>query len=244
MEKSTERCIESRIEAVVRILCDVRPQGAADAAYLFAQTADNESSVIDAAKKIIDDSVASRILLLRTRRVQGYPGFDAWKGRLVGLGIPETLIIPVDLSPADSHNTLTEAGALVRFAKQQRYGAIVVSAAPFHQVRAFMTVVRGAFSEFPELKIYSLPGIALPWTERAVHSQGVLRAKRAELVRQELERIDDYCRKGDLIPFDAVIDYLNQRDARPRPILSPNCGGEGRVRGNETSAVVRHDEQE
>lgn len=207
-----DRPTENSIKAVVRILCDVRPQCIADAAYLFAQTQDNESSVIAVAKNIIEDSVASRILLLSTRIRQGYPGFQVWKAKLLELGIPETLITPVELKHAEPHNTLTEATALIRFAKQSQYKAIVVSAAPFHQVRVFMTAVRIALNEFPNLRIYNFPGITLPWTEQVVHSQGMLAATRARLIQAEFERIDNYYQKGDLISFDKVINYLDQRD--------------------------------
>jgi hypothetical protein len=203
---------ENSIEAVVRILCDVRPQCAADAAYLFAQTRDNDSSVIAVAKNIIEDSVASRILLLSTRIRQGYPGFQVWKAKLLELGISETLITPVELNQGEPHNTLTEATALIRFAKQSQYKAIVVSAAPFHQVRVFMTAVRAASNEFPSLRIYNFPGIALPWTEQVVHSQGMLTATRARLIQAEFERINNYYRKGDLISFDAALNYLDQRE--------------------------------
>jgi hypothetical protein len=210
--KSIETTTENMIEAIVRILSDVRPQHTVDAAYLFAQTSDNESSVIHGGKKIIDESVVSKILMLRTRSMNGYTGFDDWKAKLIDLGIPETRIAPVVLHPSTPHNTLTESIALIRLAKQKGYKAIVVTAAPFHQVRAFMTVVRVVLTWFPDLKIYSFPGMALPWTEQVVHSQGILTATRARFIETEFERIDTYHRKGDLMSFDEVLRYLDQRD--------------------------------
>ena len=75
-----------------------------------------------------------------------------------------------------------------------------------------MTTVRVALAEYPELKIYSFPGNALPWNEEVMHSQGRLTARRSDLIEAELARIDRYFQKGDLISFDKVLEYLDQRD--------------------------------
>ena len=188
------------------------PDSIADAAYLFAQTPENESSVIDAGKKIINISIARKILLLSSDRRDGYTGYLAWKGKLLNSGVPERFIDSVELDPAAPHNTLTEATAVIRFVKRNRLKSIVVTASPFHQVRAFMTAVRVALTQLPKIKIYNFPGIPLPWTEQAVHSQGTLTATRAKLIHAEMARIDKYFLKGDLISFDEVLDYLDRRD--------------------------------
>lgn len=141
----------------------------------------------------------------------GYSGYHVWKDKLIKLGIKENRILGVDLA-TDDHNTLTEAEAVVRFAKRSNYKSIIISAAPFHQIRAFMTTVRVVLAEYPELKLYSFPGDALPWNEKATHSQGALSGKRSELIAAEFARIDKYSQKGDLISFDKVINYLDQRD--------------------------------
>lgn len=200
-----------QLATIIRVLCDVRPREPADAAYLYAQTKDNEESVFLAARKILNGALASRILLLDNASSEGYEGFIVWKDKLVELGIEEKRILAVGLV-TDDHNTLTEAEALVKFAKRSNYKKIIVSAAPFHQIRAFMTTVRVALAEYPELKIYSFPGDALPWNKEVIHSQGLLTAKRSDLIETEFARIKKYFRKGDLISFNKVMNYLDQRD--------------------------------
>ena len=133
------------------------------------------------------------------------------KDRLVELGIKEKCILDVRLNVLN-HNTLTEAEAVIRFAKQSNLKSMIVSAAPFHQIRAFMTTVRVALAEYPELKIYSIPGVALSWNECVSHSQGLLTAKRSDLIAGEFARIEKYYQKGDLISFNQVLDYLDARD--------------------------------
>lgn len=201
----------AQMKAVHRILCDVPPGEPSDAVYLFAQTSDNQESVICAAVKILAEGLASRILVLDSPPYAGYAGYALWQEKLVASGIAAKRILSVELCTAN-HNTLTEAEAVIRYAKQYDFKRIIISAPAFHQVRAFMTTVAAALAEYPQLKIYSLPGYALSWNEKAIHSQGQLKARRSDLIQGEFDRIEKYYRKGDLISFDQVLDYLDKRD--------------------------------
>lgn len=199
-------------ETVVRILCDSHPASVADAVYLFAQTRHNESSVFVAAKEIIDLGMARKVLLLGSEENAGYPGGASWWRKLVESGVDGAIIGKVMLNKGERHNTLTEALALVHYAKKARYDSLIVSAAPFHQLRAFMTTVTVVLCHSPGLKIFSHPGGPLDWSEPTVHSQGLLKAPRRKLIRAEYERIVRYRLKGDLASFEEVLSYLNSRD--------------------------------
>lgn len=204
--------IEILLESTVRILCDSRPEKTADAAYLFAQTRYNQSSVIAAAKEILRLETARRILILGSEGSPGYPGFESWRRELVDSGVNEARIGKVQLKNSECHNTLTEALALVHHTREAQYDSIVVSAAPFHQMRAFMTTVTVALRHYPRLKIFSHSGIPLDWNQPTVHSQGSMKAPRQALIRTEYERIARYCVKGDLATFEVVLNYLKHRD--------------------------------
>jgi hypothetical protein len=199
-------------EVIFRVLCDIRPEETADAVYLFAQTEDNELSVLRAAKIILAASMANRILVLKTPPGGGYPGFSNWKNKLINSGVHKDQILSVELEQDALHNTLTEAEATVRYAKRNNFKSLFICAPPFHQVRAFMTTVRIARLEYPELRLYSYPGETLPWHEKVVHSQGRLIDQRSKFIESEMLRIEKYYHKGDLISYDEVLDYLNNRD--------------------------------
>jgi hypothetical protein len=74
-----------------------------------------------------------------------------------------------------------------------------------------MTAVTVALREYPDLQLYSYPGVALPWQAGVVHSQGQTRGTRSELIAGEFERIRKYHEKGDLASVEEVLDYLNKR---------------------------------
>jgi hypothetical protein len=208
--KGTIRMVRA-IELAIRTLCDSRPQSTLDAAYLSCQTLGNQHSVFPAAQSLISHGYASKILILKTQAKSGYPGYDHWHQELRNAGIADDKIVAVPIEKTPSLNTLIESRALVEYAKNRHLKTLAIVSSPFHQLRAFMTAVTVALRIFPKLSIYSHPGQTLPWCQEVAHSQGTLKAKRYDLIKEELRRIEIYQAKGDLASYNEVIDYLNQR---------------------------------
>ena len=199
-------------ELLTRILCDTLPPVTADGAYLFGQTEDNQESVFLSAQELVSHALVRRILISDAQPKSGYPGGQAWRAALMGLGISSKMIEEVPVEPTPTLNTLNEAESLMRHAKIKNYGSIIVIAAPFHQERAFMTAVSVAIREYSEWCVYSYPGHALAWDDEVVHSQGTVLATRTGLISGEQERIDKYQKKGDLGSYSQVLAYLRKRD--------------------------------
>jgi uncharacterized SAM-binding protein YcdF (DUF218 family) len=199
-------------ELLIRILCDIQPAASTNASFLFGQTEDNDISVLTKAQQLLEARKTDRILFMHTPPSSGYPGFEAWKKRLIQAGVAEQQIVGVPMLPAPVLHTLVEAQSLMTYAKQQKFQSVYVTAAPFHQPRAFMTAVTAALRIYPEINIYSQTGIPLPWLEEAVHSQGKTAGTRNQLIAGEMERIEKYQKQGDLASVEQVLAYLNRRD--------------------------------
>ena len=200
------------IELLTRVLCDPDPKIEAEGAYLFGQTTDNQLSVFETGVSLVRQRQAKQVLIPDSGPQSGYPGFHAWHQALSASGLEQTDVAGVPVAPGSSLNTLTEAEALVRYAMSNGMTRIFVVATPFHQLRAFITTVSVVSREFPTLRVYNRVGTALPWHEAVLHSQGVLQCTRSELIHTEMARIERYRRKGDLVPEDQVISYLQWRD--------------------------------
>lgn len=205
--------MNTTVELLTRILCDTRPDDPEGGAYLYCTTIDNQVSVFRSAKMLISHRMVSRIYILDAQAMSGYPGVVKFQDGLREFGLSANQIECVPYSGTTSINTLTESQALIRFAKEKELGSIAVVSPPFHQFRAFMTAVSAALELFPQLSLYSYPGLTLNWLDLAVHSQGSLQAQRRQLIQDELIRIDTYQKKGDLAGFKDVLDYLDRRDA-------------------------------
>lgn len=199
-------------EIFLRTLSDPLPAQGLEALFLFGQTVDNQESTFDAAEHLYRRCPGLQILMLAGGPRSGYPGFDPWQRALTARGIAGNDIHP--LPPADSPllHTRIEALALIRHLQEKPYRRVGVVAAPFHQVRAFMTAISVALESACRARIYSFPGTAQPWLEAASHSQGALNGSRLDLIDQELQRIDTYQKTGDLAGTRAILAYLEERD--------------------------------
>lgn len=203
-------------ELLVRVLSDSPiPWDSVDGVYLFGETQDNESSVLDRAARIWMKT-RCQILVCDGETDHGYPGYKLWREGLIMRSVPSQWIFPIHTLYEIGVNTLTEAQSLVREAGKNQWKTLVISAAPFHQLRAFITTVSVLLKESPLLRVYNQVGLPLSWNETARHSQGILTRKRSELIHSEFERIERYHQKGDLISPEEVLAYLEERDAKER----------------------------
>lgn len=203
------------IELLTRVLCDTLPD-ISDGAFLSCQTKDNQESVLRAAQHILDDKKTRKILFMSTSAMCGYPGFDSWKHALNKFGVRDEYIEGIRDDSTPSLNTLIETEAMVRHAKLNRFESIIIISSPFQQIRSFMTAVTVVLREYHSLRVYSYPGIPLPWSNSALHSQGSLKKTRISLIKSELDRIEKYNIKGDLDSVEDVLGYLNSRDSLSR----------------------------
>ncbi len=200
-------------ELLIRVLCDITPDKPTNGIFLFGQTEDNDTSVLTRSRRLLETGQTQLILFMDTPPTNGHPGFKAWAKALQGNGVDEKYIAGVPMPQVPMLHTLVEAEAMVTYARQHNFDSIHITAAPFHQPRAFMTAVTAALRIYPQLKIYSQTGTPLHWLEEAVHSQGKTRGTRSQLISGEQERIEKYQKQGDLASVDQVLGYLNRRDS-------------------------------
>jgi hypothetical protein len=201
-----------QIELLLRIFADVPPAGTAEAAYLYAETEPNQKSVFAAGRELIERGQVRRLLISDCLPKSGYIGAAAYRAAMIAGGIPNAVIDEVPMEPTEILHTGIEADSVVGFAKARRYERLLVVSVPFHQERAFMSVVTAALREYPSLKVYSHPGASQRWDEIVTHSQGKLRGTRAELIAEEQKRIETYTAQGFLLPRSAILNYLRTRD--------------------------------
>lgn len=199
-------------ELITRVLCDTVQQHKVDAAYLFSETADNEASVLKAGVFLYGLGPVSKLAVAYLEKKFGYPGFRSWIKKLVSMGIPQKDIYLIPLAKDFPPSTDAEALGLIRYAKSKKWKSLYVVAPPLHQLRAFITTVSHAIQEKSNIKVYSFPGIPQSWEEHIVHSQGIQKGTRSELLAKELEKIEKYYRKGDLVSAEEVLEYLDRRD--------------------------------
>jgi hypothetical protein len=208
------RVSEQLFELLLKAASDPMPSSLADGVYLFGQTVQNQESVLDAGQALLLEGVVKNILIAQTHARSGYPGYDVWKSELLSRDIPEDRIVGVPIEDELLLHTNNEANCVVRHCQALAYTSLVVTAPPFHQLRAFMSVVSSVMDLGSTLSVYSKIGAPLPWGETVIHSQGTLRGTRESFIYSEMERIERYHAKGDLRSATDVLEYLHKRDPR------------------------------
>lgn len=197
-----------------RIFSDYRDprRGPLEMLYLYGETIDNDASTLLRAIELANTGAMKSIGIAEGELGHGYAGFDVTVDRLKARGGSSEVSI-VKLDTNGNVNTLGEARALVKHA-QMVGGDIGIVAPAFHLVRAFMTTVT-AIGNNP-IRVYAVPGVALPWNEHVVHSQGIVQDTRSGLLgKQELPRLEKYRAPefGSMLSAEEVLRYLEWRDA-------------------------------
>lgn len=177
-------------ELLTRVLCDTPPPHA-DFCFIFGQTADNQASVLQKAEQLLKQNIVEKAGFLRVPAMSGYPGFEAWHKILAQKGVPLGQLEGVPLENPSMLHTLIEAQAMARHVARQHYQTVCILAAPFHQLRAFMTAVTAVLDQNIAVQLFSVPGVALPWHDQVAHSQGNTIGTRRQLIVGELGRIEN-----------------------------------------------------
>ncbi|MEK7169299.1 MAG: hypothetical protein AAB377_01025 [Patescibacteria group bacterium] len=201
-------------ELITRVLCDSATSGRVEAAYLFGETKDNQSSVLKAAGFLYSLGPVKKLGLCGMPEGFGYPGFKNWRNELVEMGVKKEDIYSVPPSDKFPPSTDAEAWGLVDYAKNNGWKSVFIIAPPLHQLRAFVSVVSAVVKSKSNLLVYSFPGIPQSWEEHITHSQGILKGTRSELLANELAKIEKYYKNGDLISAAEVLKYMDERDKR------------------------------
>jgi len=187
----------------------------ADMTYLVGQTSDNESSVLDAARKF--RGPIGFIGYDDVRQVCGFPGFSAWKDALANRSIGANRVVGilgsfVEVAGRRTIHTLSELEAVARYAGHKGLRRVVIVAPHWHLLRSFMSVVLPARRYCPDAHFYPALGAPLPWGEEVAHSQGRVRGTRADFMFTETVRIFTYQEQGNLPSAEEALAYLECRN--------------------------------
>ncbi|MCX6802992.1 MAG: hypothetical protein NTY48_00280 [Candidatus Diapherotrites archaeon] len=186
------------------------PRPKLEYAYFFSQTKDNEDSAFKATREIKEKELAEKFVIDDSKPWLGYSGYASWKTKMSFVGAENIVGIPL---PSETYHTVMEAEAIISFAKEKGISNMYISAPPFHLPRAFLSAISCALRNYKTLNFFAYPGAVLDWNEEVVHNQGLFRAKRIDFMKSELERIDKYQRKGDLVSARDALNYIKNRNA-------------------------------
>ncbi len=182
------------------VLTDPLAVGAPLPVYLFTETPDNQESVLQRGAELFQTGKASCLLLIDNQggSEPGYPGAPPWQKRLRELNVPEENIILIPFTAPVLH-TLSEAMAMVEFARKHGWSKVTIVAPPFHLPRCFMSAVTAVNHLNTKLVVYAKVGITQSWHGHAVHSQKAVQGLRRDLIVGEIRRVKRYQRQSTFL---------------------------------------------
>jgi hypothetical protein len=185
----------------------------ADAIYTFGQTTDNQASSLDAAAELCLAGKAELVATCDGETDHGDAG-HGWRRRHLLQHLPDECIYGIWVPRDVRINTRSDAQAAVREAKKLGWKMMWTSSPPFHQFRAWLTIVQVILAEYPELNLWNLRGKPLKWHSIVRHCQGTLVAPRVELLDTEYDRCIRYFGLGHIASCERALEYMDERDRR------------------------------
>ncbi len=189
--------------------------------YLVTQARDNNAAIIDAAVRIslqnnrTKDKVKIGVCGLHHPACDDY---EIMRTKLMLKGVRSSEIVRIGSSHPNVgegkkfrwFNTKVEMEVVVLHCLKMGISRVGVCSSVMHQPRAYLAAI-SALSKYKAgkfMSVFSLPGEPLDWNRFAVHSQGITRGKRAELLEGEILRIFEYWREGDMVAPSYGLKYL------------------------------------
>ena len=202
--------LDTLVQIYHKIL-QIKAPDATDAAYLFTNTSDNQASVFEGAQKLYQRGIVDLFLIMDGPDDTGYPGAKEWLSHLQKY-IPKKNIKLVEFKNSENLNTYSESQNVVMYARKNKIDALHIVAAPFHMLRAFMTIASEAIKENAGLRVYPWYGSELDWERSVLHSQGRETATRRQFVRKEMQKIRSYqIKPGNIMPTWEITNYVQTR---------------------------------
>ena len=148
--------------------------------------------------------------------MSGYEGFEKTRKLLINdYEIKYDNIIPIPFLYVHEKmiNTMNESISVVKYFSDNNIKNILIGSVVFHLPRAFMSLLSASIKQGYDMNIFCLKsGYIHDWNANYTHSQGILNTSVYELLNSEVQKINTYHNKGDLISLYDAIEYLNNRN--------------------------------
>lgn len=182
--------------------------------YLFGQMPENEAEVLDRGAEWVLTGRAKFVCVPEQFGKGHPPNAEPWRVGLCERGVPEERILALETTEDDLigsngvPSTLSESKMLLRECMRRGWRNLGVTAATFHQARAFLTVISEAIRTWPELNVYSIPAEPGDWDKVVLHSYGSTTDARVSMIPRENGRITSF---SNLVPLSQALAYLSRR---------------------------------
>ena len=153
------------------------------------------------AVRLFNERYAPLVALVGNANDKAYGSYPSEEvsAELFRHGLPKQRFLLEQVAP----HTRAEAERAMELAKERDWKRILIVTSPHHQYRAFLTFLQAMTDASMKLRLINAVA-PLSMTEETPWG------KRADLLKQEFARIEQYQKKGDVASYKDGVKYLEQ----------------------------------
>ena len=107
-------------------------------------------------------------------------------------------------------NTKNESNRVIEYAMINKIDNIIICAPTFHILRATLTILSSAIQKGVNINISSIIVKNSNWNRQCITHQGNTNDNYHTILEIELDRIYEYMKKGDILSFKVIWQYLDK----------------------------------
>lgn len=171
--------------------------------YCFAHNISMIEHIVDG---LIQHNIHIVHILKNIKEISGVENYEVIEKKYKELGITVALIPFFE----DTINTKNESNIVIEYAMINKIDNIIICAPTFHILRASLTIISSAIQKGVNINFSSIIVNNSNWDTQCITHQGNTKDKYHNVLELELDRIYEYKKKGDILSFKIIWNYLDK----------------------------------
>ena len=171
--------------------------------YCFAHNICMIEHIVDG---LIQHNIYAVHILKNIKQMSGVENYEVIEKKYKELGI-SVIFIPFF---EDMINTKNESNRVIEYAMMNKIDNIIICAPTFHILRASLTIISSAIQNGVNINISSIIVNNSNWNRQCITHQGNTMDTYHNILELELDRIYEYMKKGDILSFKVIWQYLDK----------------------------------
>jgi len=171
--------------------------------YCFAHNICMIQHIVDG---LIQHNIRTVHIIKNIKEMSGVANYEVIEKKYKELGISVTFIPFFE----DRINTKNESNRVIEYAMINKIDNIIICAPTFHILRATLTILSSAIQKGVNINISSIIVKNSNWNRQCITHQGNTNDNYHTILEIELDRIYEYMKKGDILSFKVIWQYLDK----------------------------------
>ena len=171
--------------------------------YCFAHNSSMIEHIVDG---LIHHNIHTVHILKNIKEMSGVENYEIIEKKYKELGIIVVLIPFFE----DTINTKNESNRVIEYALMNKIDNIIICAPTFHILRASLTIISSAIQKGLNINFSSIIVNVNNWYMPCITQQANTMDVYHNVLELELDRIYECMKKGDILSFKLIWDYLDK----------------------------------